>query len=355
MKRIKKLSVATLLTLITTMFLICCSSENNYVSKDLELFDLKGHVSECTMSDGLGMMSDKVNIKFTEGGELEYVSNDKKTYAYDRNSDGRISTLYDKDALDMRFEFKFVYDEEGKVIKETGYYMHSPFEVSYTNEDGRLKSKDSESWYEEGGDKLISTYTYKDFDDNGNWLVCEIQEKHIEYGFDGVNFVENNTTERTYFVTREIIYYDDVEDSSMFSDAIKASDANEEKENSNETVDYSTSSNTGTYNSNENIQKQEIKGWSYIEFQNEFDVRSYLVSHKFESSEGDVISFSNNANELYYNGQCLTSAVQIVDLRTYGAILKGKGPYGTSTFALVVEEAHALVDVNDRTTYLEVK
>lgn len=99
-----------------------------------------------------------------------------------------------------------------------------------------------------------------------------------------------------------------------------------------------------------------LNTYQSITFDTEQQVRSYLSSHKFTSDDGYTISFQNNANELYLNGRCMTSLISIPRYSEQGALLKGSGPYGTSTFMLTVKDgARGLVDMNDETVYREMR
>ena len=91
---------------------------------------------------------------------------------------------------------------------------------------------------------------------------------------------------------------------------------------------------------------------SSVSFSTEQDVRTFLCTNKFSSSDGLKISFSNNANELSINGKPITSYVEISLQGPSNAILRTHGPYGNTTFLLSVSGSEGyLLDKNDGTIY----
>ena len=87
-------------------------------------------------------------------------------------------------------------------------------------------------------------------------------------------------------------------------------------------------------------------------FSNEQDVRMYLCSHRFTSSDGFTLSFSNNANEVSLNGQPLTSYVDIRSVSSSSAVIRTQGPYGNTTFRLSVSDSDGVIeDTNDGGMY----
>ena len=91
---------------------------------------------------------------------------------------------------------------------------------------------------------------------------------------------------------------------------------------------------------------------SNISFSSEQDVRTYLCTHRFSSSDGYTLSFSNNGNEVSLNGKPLSSYVQIRSVSSSSAILRTQGPYGNTTFRLSVSGSEGEIeDTNDGTCY----
>lgn len=91
---------------------------------------------------------------------------------------------------------------------------------------------------------------------------------------------------------------------------------------------------------------------SSVSFSTEQDVRTFLCTNRFSSSDGFKISFSNNANELSLNGKPITSYVEIRLCGQSYAILRTHGPYGNTTFLLSISGSEGfLVDKNDGTIY----
>ena len=89
-----------------------------------------------------------------------------------------------------------------------------------------------------------------------------------------------------------------------------------------------------------------------VSFSDERDVRTYLCSHRFSSSDGYTLSFSNYANEVSLNGQPLSSNVEIRSVSSYGAVIRTQGPYGNTTFRLSVSGSDGVIqDTNDGETY----
>lgn len=91
---------------------------------------------------------------------------------------------------------------------------------------------------------------------------------------------------------------------------------------------------------------------SSVSFSTEQDVRTFLCTNSFSSSDGFKISFSNNANEISINGKPITSYVEISLQGPSNAILRTHGPYGNTTFLLSISGSEGfLVDKNDGTIY----
>lgn len=91
---------------------------------------------------------------------------------------------------------------------------------------------------------------------------------------------------------------------------------------------------------------------SYRPFSSEWDVRSFLSSYTFVSKDGDRIYFREQGNQLYYNGTCMSSIIQIGTISKNSATFVYKGPYGTGGFAIVNEEwAQSLMEASTRKYY----
>ncbi len=89
-----------------------------------------------------------------------------------------------------------------------------------------------------------------------------------------------------------------------------------------------------------------------VSFSDERDVRTYLCSHRFSSSDGYTLSFSNYANEVSLNGQPLSSNVEIRSVSSNGAVIRTQGPYGNTTFRLSVSGSDGVIqDSNDGEAY----
>ena len=91
--------------------------------------------------------------------------------------------------------------------------------------------------------------------------------------------------------------------------------------------------------------------YRYVSFNNEQDVRTYLCTHRFSSSDGYTISFSNNANELSLNGKLLTSYVEVSLSSSSSAVLRTHGPYGNTTFRLSVSGSDGVIRDSDGESY----
>lgn len=89
-----------------------------------------------------------------------------------------------------------------------------------------------------------------------------------------------------------------------------------------------------------------------VSFSSEIDVRIYLCSHRFSSSDGYSLSFSSEANEVSLNGQPLSSNVEIRSITSNSAVIRTQGPYGNTTFRLSVSGSDGVIqDTNDGEMY----
>lgn len=89
-----------------------------------------------------------------------------------------------------------------------------------------------------------------------------------------------------------------------------------------------------------------------VSFSDERDVRTYLCSHRFSSSDGYTLSFSNFANEVSLNGQPLSANIEIRSVSRNGAVIRTQGPYGNTTFRLSISGSDGVIqDTNDGELY----
>ncbi len=88
-------------------------------------------------------------------------------------------------------------------------------------------------------------------------------------------------------------------------------------------------------------------------FSNEQSVRNYLCNHRFSSSDGTRLSFSDNANAVYVNGTQLTSTTDVSLVNEGRALIRTHGPYGNTTFILTISSSGdgLIQDRNDGETY----
>lgn len=91
---------------------------------------------------------------------------------------------------------------------------------------------------------------------------------------------------------------------------------------------------------------------SSVRFESEQDVRTYLCTHRFTSSDGYTLSFSSNANEVSLNGRVLSSTTDINASSSNSATIRTHGPYGNTTFYLSVSGNDGVLrDTNDGESY----
>lgn len=91
---------------------------------------------------------------------------------------------------------------------------------------------------------------------------------------------------------------------------------------------------------------------SSVRFENEQDVRTYLCTHRFTSSDGYTLSFSSNANEVSLNGRVLSSTTDVNASSSNSATIRTHGPYGNTTFRLTVSGNDGVIsDTNDGESY----
>lgn len=100
-----------------------------------------------------------------------------------------------------------------------------------------------------------------------------------------------------------------------------------------------------------NSDSERMYGNNSVSFNSEQDVRTYLCTHRFTSSDGYTISFRSNANELSVNGKLLTSYIEISLSSSSSVILRTHGPYGNTTFRLSVSGSDSVIRDSDGESY----
>lgn len=115
--------------------------------------------------------------------------------------------------------------------------------------------------------------------------------------------------------------------------------------------DSSDDNSSDRYEQSSGSDSESSYGNRYVSFNNEQDVRTYLCTHRFASSDGYTISFSNNANDLSLNGKLLTSYVEISLSSSSSAVLRTHGPYGNTTFILSVSGSDGVIRDSDGESY----
>lgn len=177
-----------------------------YVSADLKLFGLKGHVKQCTLSGGsMGALPSPVVISFSKDGMLETVVSDGLSYTADYDTDGRIVELHDEyRSRSVRFSL----DSSNRVQKEhaSSWYLT---ELEYTYEGNTLKSSKAETQDEQGKEVSVYAYSFSDFDEQGNWTLCEVSHETTIYKVinNEGDYEESEKRKGSYQVTCQITYY----------------------------------------------------------------------------------------------------------------------------------------------------
>ncbi len=116
-------------------------------------------------------------------------------------------------------------------------------------------------------------------------------------------------------------------------------------------IRYCGSSNDSDTESNDYEQSNESYE-SSVRFESEQDVRTYLCTHRFTSSDGYTLSFSSNANEVSLNGRVLSSTTDVNASSSNSATIRTHGPYGNTTFYLSVSGNDGVLrDTNDGESY----
>lgn len=87
-----------------------------------------------------------------------------------------------------------------------------------------------------------------------------------------------------------------------------------------------------------------------VSFSSELDVRNYLSSHNFTSSDGYTITFERGTSAMSMNGRVMSRYTKIVSFSRTSAVLREEGIYGNSTFYLDGANG-VLTDKNGGETY----
>lgn len=188
-----------------------------YISPDLKLFDLQGDVKECWQSSSLGRM-DEITLVFDREGKLTNIRNrrsyrddiegDGVHYGLARDNEGRIVQFHQVGVFDLGDEINIHYNENGLVAKENGYYIVTPFEITYNYLNGKLINSVFETYYEDGDHlKITYTFSFENMDKYGNWLTCKKYSKISSYNEDTGEIYEESQDEMT--ITRKIAYFSD--------------------------------------------------------------------------------------------------------------------------------------------------
>ena len=209
------------------------SEDNDNTPTDVRSFGLLGKVKEVRLSlreytpgseDDAWESLDSLNMAFDKNGRVVrdffeniYQYDDKGNFTkgvsekskMERDEKGRI-VLYENwmdDEDDQGFTIKFVYDNKGRMSKvEFGGWEHTiDHSFTYTGDNIypdriNLESEDEGDHY-----STVITYTYKKFDDKGNWTE---REAHSLAKHTTEDDPTGDTTELKRVETRTIKYYD---------------------------------------------------------------------------------------------------------------------------------------------------
>ena len=183
----------------------------SYVSQDLKFFDLKGNVKECTINNNLGTLRGYTSLKYSPEGEIIELYNGDLFYVMERDEKGRISRIHKTlNESDLEYdEMTFTYDSENQVSNESRISMYCPMSIDYIYENNTLVSV-MRRWHYDDGTSYESSekVNYKEFDEYGNWVLCEVSNECVESGYDSNgNIVEKNRTMGIDIITRKITYY----------------------------------------------------------------------------------------------------------------------------------------------------
>ena len=177
-----------------------------YASADLKLFGLKGHVKQCTLSGGsIGALLSPIVIRFSKDGMFENIVSDGLPYTADYDADGRIVELHDEY---RNRSVRFTFDSSNRVQKEHGMSWYIT-DLEYTYEGNTLKSSKEETQDEQGKEVSVYTYSFSDFDEQGNWTLCEVSNETTLYKVinNEGDYEETEKRKGSYQVTCQIIYY----------------------------------------------------------------------------------------------------------------------------------------------------
>ena len=170
------------------------------------MFGLKGYVKQCTISGGsIGALQSPVAINFAQDGMLESVVSDGLSYTAEYDADGRIVELHDEYRNRL---VHFTFDSSNRVQKEhaSSWYIT---DLEYTYEGNTLKSSKEETQDEQGKEVCIKTFSFKEFDEQGNWTLCEVSNETTLYKVinNEGDYEETEKQKGSYQVSRQISYY----------------------------------------------------------------------------------------------------------------------------------------------------
>lgn len=223
-----------------------------FTSPDLQLYDLKGHVHQCTsetydtvMKDGQLEKKDKANflekLTFTDKGLIESTENsrDKHIYHYDeeghfkkgeyisasgpamkftikRNKENRIYSFEERSTdgfdSDSQYNIEYKYDKDGVVTSVDYGYWEATMNYKYTYNDKGLLTKETSEYSDYTLEmKTDYEYTYTEFDSCGNWIsrvVTGVKTKEeIEAGVEESSGTATKEKLTPSIQTRTIAYY----------------------------------------------------------------------------------------------------------------------------------------------------
>ena len=183
----------------------------SYVSQDLKFFDLRGNVKECSINNNLGTLRGYTSLKYSPEGEIMELFNGDLFYVIERDEKRRISRIHQTlNESDLEYdEITFTYGSGNQVSKESRISMYCPMSIDYVYENNTLVSM-VRRWHYDDGTSYESSekINYKEFDEYGNWVLCEVSNECVESGYDSnSNIVEKNRTMGIDIITRKITYY----------------------------------------------------------------------------------------------------------------------------------------------------
>ena len=204
----KKLSAKLLMALLLISF-----TTTTIFAADWGLFDLKGKVKSVTYSDynhnycnnsacpyywGDWNSTKNKKVSFTKEGKVIIPKGNKII----RNKRGHITDIkfyyYHQAIGEWRWGSQEVRrDSKGRIYSQTGVDTEVSWKTthSYNSKGYIYKSVEDIFCAEVDGLKCYITYTYQEFDDNGNWTKRSVKRKY------------NDGTVETHTETRKITYY----------------------------------------------------------------------------------------------------------------------------------------------------